>query len=230
MWGCCYKWLDAQLDPSDREDAVMNRVELCFHHLRVSPDQIRNASRMLSHRTRLIACLISVSCWFQHATAFASPAITAFNATLNSESCSPANQAIDPGETVTVNLGLKNVGTTDTVSLVATLQATGGVIAPSGPQTYGLLVAGGAPVTKSFSFRASGICGGTLTAAVQLQDGASDLGMVTFVFVLGKLIPTTTSFANAAFITIPHHGPATPILPPSTSPACPAPLAKSPSP
>src|SRR5207249_1018567 len=109
----------------------------------------------------LIAFLIFVFSCIAFSHAFASPAISAAGSSLTSESCSPANQAIDPGETVTVEFFLKNVGTTDTVNLVARLLQTGGVIAPSGPQTYGVLVAAGAPVTKPFTFRASGICAGT---------------------------------------------------------------------
>ena len=135
----------------------------------------------------LITFLIFVFAGIGFSRAFASAAISAAGSGLTSESCSPANQAIDPGETVTVEFFLKNVGTTDTVNLVARLLQTGGVIAPSAPQTYGVLVAAGAPVTKPFTFRASGTCGGTLTATLQLQDGATDLGTVTFDFMLGNL-------------------------------------------
>ena len=56
-------------------------------------------------------------------------------ATLSGENCFPTNGIMDAGETVTVNFGLQNVGTSNTTNLVATLQATGGVLAPNGPQT-----------------------------------------------------------------------------------------------
>src|SRR5262249_34158313 len=60
--------------------------------------------------------------------------------TLTSESCLPGNGAPDPDETVTVNFPLRNIGTDNTANLVATLLPGGGVLAPSGPQNYGVLV------------------------------------------------------------------------------------------
>ncbi|HSE98462.1 MAG TPA: carboxypeptidase-like regulatory domain-containing protein, partial [Blastocatellia bacterium] len=96
--------------------------------------------------------------------------IESAGATIITESCSPANGAIDPGETVTVSLCLQNVGAADTVDLVGTLQATGGVTNPSGPQSYGAVVAGGAVVCRNFTFTASGTCGGTITATLDLVD------------------------------------------------------------
>jgi hypothetical protein len=74
--------------------------------------------------------------------------------TLTTESCVPANNAIDPGETVTVSFCLTNTGGSNTTNLVGTLQNTGGVTGASGAQTYGVVVANGAAVCKSFSFTA----------------------------------------------------------------------------
>ncbi|HWH70944.1 MAG TPA: hypothetical protein VNT26_16260, partial [Candidatus Sulfotelmatobacter sp.] len=51
--------------------------------------------------------------------------------TLVTEECQPANHAIDPGETVTVLFGLKNIGTASTTNLVARLLAGNGVVLPS---------------------------------------------------------------------------------------------------
>jgi hypothetical protein len=90
--------------------------------------------------------------------------VASAGATIVTEGCTPANGAVDPGETVTVSLCVQNVGTADTVNLVGTLQATGGVTAPSGPQAYGVVVAGGAAVCRDFTFTATGNCGGTITA------------------------------------------------------------------
>ncbi len=115
------------------------------------------------------------------------PVIASAGSSLTSESCSPANGTPDPTETVTVSLSLRNVGTADTSNLVATLQASGGVTSPSSPQNYGPLIAGGATVARSFTFTASGACGGTVTATLQLQDGYTDLGTVAFTYVLGIL-------------------------------------------
>src|SRR5205814_9373880 len=77
-------------------------------------------------------------------------------AVVTADSCN-SNGTIDPNETVTVNFGIKNTGTLDTSNLVATLQATGGVTNPNGSQTYGVLVAGGATVFKSFTFTSANL-------------------------------------------------------------------------
>ena len=95
---------------------------------------------------------------------------------------------IDPNETVTVSFGIKNTGTVSTSNLVATLQATGGVTSPSGPQTYGVIAANGGSVSRSFTFTAGNIpCGATLVATLQLQDGATNLGSISYNFATGVL-------------------------------------------
>jgi len=131
-------------------------------------------------------------------------------ATVTGESCGPANNAPDPDETVSVSFPLRNTGTADTSDLVATLLSGGGVNSPGGPQTYGVLVAGGATVSRTFSFVPSGTCGGNITATLHLQDGTTDLGDVTFTIQLGTIASATTSFSNTASITIPSSGVATP--------------------
>jgi trimeric autotransporter adhesin len=112
------------------------------------------------------------------------------SASIAAESCSPANGAIDPGETVTVVFGLLNTNAPTTSNLVATLLEGGGVVSPSGPQLYEGLIPGGPPVARPFTFTANGPCGGTVNARLRLQDGTMDLGAVTFSFRLG---PTNTS-------------------------------------
>jgi subtilisin-like proprotein convertase family protein len=82
-------------------------------------------------------------------------------ATVTAESYSPANNAPDPGETVTVSLPLVNTGGSNTTNLIGTLQATGGVTSPSGPQNYGVVVGGGSSVARSFTFTANGTCAAT---------------------------------------------------------------------
>lgn len=122
-------------------------------------------------------------------------------ATITAESFSPADGAINPGETVTVSFGLQNAGDTNTTNLVASLQATGGVTSPSGPQNYGVLVNGGPAVTRLFTFTADpGLLDGqTLTATLALQDGATNQGTVGFDFTIAaRAAPTITSITPPA--------------------------------
>ena len=130
------------------------------------------------------------------------PVITSNNWSLAAESCLPNNALLDPGETVTINFALRNTGTADTTNLVATLQPTGSVTAPSSPQNYGALTAGGSAVTNPFTFTVSGVCGGTVTATLQLQDGAASLGTVVFSLHIGSTGAGSTAGANPANITI----------------------------
>jgi hypothetical protein len=98
---------------------------------------------------------------------------------LLTESCAP-NSAIDPSETVTVEVGLMNTGARNTTNLVATLLAVGGVTNPSAPQNYGAIPVGSAGL-RPFTFTASSAlnCGDVITLTLHLQDGADDLGEVT---------------------------------------------------
>jgi alpha-tubulin suppressor-like RCC1 family protein len=128
------------------------------------------------------------------------PLLVSNSFTVTAESC--PNGAIDPGETVTVSFGLKNIGTANTTNLVATLLATGGIVSPSSPQGYGVVTTNGV-VTRSFSFSASGSCGGTNTTTLQLQDGTANLGTVTFSFLLGNPVVTTAFSQNFDGVTAP---------------------------
>lgn len=138
------------------------------------------------------------------------PVLVAFGAALTAENCPPGNSEIDPSETVTVNFTLRNVGGASTTYLIASLQSTGGVASPSGAQNYGAIPTGGASATRPFSFTASGVCGGGLTATLALQDGATSLGTVSFSFTLGDMATTVTPFNNPSSISIPLLGTATP--------------------
>lgn len=129
------------------------------------------------------------------------PVIVSNSLALVIESCT--NNAVDPGEPVTVSFGLVNAGSDNTTNLVATLQPTGGINSPSSGQSYGALIAGGAPVTRSFSFTASGSCGGVITATLQLQDGALNLGTVAFTIRLGAVTTVTTFSEDFDSVTVP---------------------------
>ncbi|HEY6803935.1 MAG TPA: S8 family serine peptidase [Pyrinomonadaceae bacterium] len=122
-------------------------------------------------------------------TAASVPVLEGGTPTITAESCAPADSAAEPGETVTIDLPLTNSGTANTTNLVATLQATGGVTSPSGPQNYGALTAGGPAVTRPFTFTVdpSKTCGSDLVITLALQDGATNLGTVTFTLRIGTL-------------------------------------------
>ena len=133
------------------------------------------------------------------------PLIVSAGVALTSESILPPNGAIESGELVTVNFGLRNIGTLDAANLVATLQGTGGVLAPSAPQNYGAMPVNGPTASRPFSFIANSSAGGTVTATLQLDDGGQNLGTVAFTFTLSA----SRSFTNSNVIIIPDHGQAT---------------------
>ena len=133
------------------------------------------------------------------------PILVTSGVALQGEGFAPANGAIESGEPVTVSFGLRNTGTANTASLVATLLSSGGVLNPSAAQNYGAVVVNGPTVARSFSFTANAAPGATVTATLQLQDGASDLGTVSFNFTLSA----SRGFTNGTIILIPDHGQAT---------------------
>ncbi|MFM2294218.1 MAG: hypothetical protein RLZZ350_631 [Verrucomicrobiota bacterium] len=128
--------------------------------------------------------------------------VVAFSSTaLVAENCAPTNNGIDPGETVTVNLALLNLGGAPTTNLTATLLATGGINNPSGPVNFGGIIIAGTN-TQPFTFTGSGSCGGSLTATWQLQDGSVNRGTITKVFPIGGYTTTNASYTNLTAITI----------------------------
>jgi hypothetical protein len=82
------------------------------------------------------------------------PVLEATQLSISAESCS-RNNAAEPGERVTVDVALRNTGILSANDLTLTLQRSGGVTEPSGPQSYGTLPANGTVVTRPFSFTVS---------------------------------------------------------------------------
>jgi hypothetical protein len=122
------------------------------------------------------------------------PVLRNGGATIADEGCEPANGVIDPGEDVTVNFGVTNIGPGPTNNLVVTLLPTGGVTFPSGPENY--QVASGATGFGSFHFSNNANCGDTITLTFHLQDGDLDLGNVSIPFTLGVLMNSAPSFTE----------------------------------
>jgi uncharacterized repeat protein (TIGR01451 family) len=126
----------------------------------------------------------------------------------------PVNGIIDPGETVTLLLALRNIGLVNTTNLVGILLATNGVAMTNSSltqtQAYGTILAGGASVTAPITFRAVGTNGSRITATLVLKEGANSPytnAIVNFVYTLGS---ATYKFANANPITINDDSAATP--------------------
>ncbi|HMP76243.1 MAG TPA: S8 family serine peptidase [Kiritimatiellia bacterium] len=129
---------------------------------------------------------------------------------LVSDSCGGGNGMPDPGELIGVTLALRNTGTINTTNLIATLLATNGVTAPSAAQNYGALVAGGATVTNSFTFIASGACGDSITVSFALADGTNLYDTISQTYTLGGTTAVTVTNANSAAITIVDNNKASP--------------------
>jgi uncharacterized delta-60 repeat protein len=127
--------------------------------------------------------------------------------TLISESLTN-NGIIDPNETVTMGLALRNVGTGDTIDLVGTLLSGNGVTPLSGPQHYGVLQANGPSVSRPFTFLASGAAGDRIVATLLLTDTGSTNGSAPFPFTIGGQASRTFSSTNR--ITIVDNSPASP--------------------
>ena len=133
------------------------------------------------------------------------PFLVPTTATLVSESFLPANGVIDPGETVSFAFGVQNTGNASTVSDVGTLQASGGVTAPGAAQNYGVVVNGGAPVSRNFTFTAAPAlsCGANFTATIAHLDGATNLGSLNYTLPTGVPGATTTTSYTTPPVVIP---------------------------
>jgi hypothetical protein len=105
---------------------------------------------------------------------------------ITAENCA-VNNAIEPGETITLNVALRNTGAADTNNLTATLLPGGGVTNPGGAQNYGVLNVNGASVARSFTLTASPnlLCGSPIILTFVLSDGAENLGTVAIKFDTG---------------------------------------------
>jgi hypothetical protein len=131
------------------------------------------------------------------------PSIAANGSSIVTEGCSPANNTVDPGETVVVGLTLKNNGGAATTNLVATLLSSGGVTNPSAPQNYGVIASGGM-TTRNFSFTADSSlsCGAIVTATLQLSDNGNPLPNVTFTFTTGSLVASFSENFDAVAVPV----------------------------
>jgi hypothetical protein len=64
---------------------------------------------------------------------------------------------------------------------------------------------------RDFAFTAIGNCGDIITLTLQLQDGATNFGNVTYSVRLGNILTSApTTFSNSTPVTIPTSGAAVP--------------------
>ena len=94
------------------------------------------------------------------------------------ESFLPVNGALDPGETATLSVTLRNIGKAPTQNLIATLVPSDTVAPVLASQSYGALAANGGVGTHNLSFQVNGVCGSLITPIIELKDGNTSLGTI----------------------------------------------------
>lgn len=123
------------------------------------------------------------------------------SASISSQAC-VANGLADPGETLSVSLGLQNTGGATLGNLVGTLQTSGGVIATGPAQSYGSLVAGGAAVFRTFTFAVNPnlLLGANVTLMLALTDGVTSLGTAQFTLASATTAGSASTFSYAGAV------------------------------
>lgn len=144
------------------------------------------------------------------------PVIALETIDITAESCGAGNDSIDPDETVTVAVALRNVGTANATNVIATLIESNGITLASAPQNYGLLTALGPAVTNSFTFTADVTCGESFEVRFALAAGTNDLGTVSRAYQAGATDLSSTTNANPATVVINDDAAASPYPSPIT--------------
>ena len=105
-----------------------------------------------------------------------------------SESCR-INGSAEPGETVGIDVALRNTGAADAADLTAELLPTGGVTRPGPAQNFGTLPADGTIVARQFNFTVSPTtkCGENTVLTFRLHDGATRLEDLTILLRSGEV-------------------------------------------
>jgi hypothetical protein len=124
--------------------------------------------------------------------------------TVTAENGTPANQSPDPGETVTVDLALQEVGTAASGAVTATLLPGSGIVPITTIQNYGTMNVG-QRVAKSFQFSvaAGRACGDEITLTFAVTDGANPPVPFIKTFRLGTQVRTPVTFTNPTRIDLP---------------------------
>ncbi len=133
--------------------------------------------------------------------------ISAAGSSLVSENFIPANGLVDPGETVTLLLGLRNNSGVGATNVTATLVSSPNVTGTPQTQSYGSISAGGGIVSRPFTLTASGVNGSRISVTLAVTNDGVFIGNVSYDFVLGvQDVPS----GNSQAITIFESGPASP--------------------
>ena len=139
------------------------------------------------------------------------PLLGAATTAVVSESCPPANGAVDPGETVTLAFTVQNNGLAGTTALTGALANTGGVTNAGAAQNYGNVPQNGGSATRNFTFTASNsmACGSTISATIALTDGATNYGSIVYKIPMGTVSASSPTFTyNGPAVAIPDNLPA----------------------
>ena len=122
------------------------------------------------------------------------------SAGLVSEGNIPANSKADPGERVSVSIGLKNIGAAASGNVTATLLETGGVTGAGPQQDYGVISTGGSVVSRTFAFTSGGGCGASTKLVLKLESAGLLLGYATWQLPLGVKSETVSPTGGAITI------------------------------
>jgi hypothetical protein len=124
--------------------------------------------------------------------AFDTPGITASTATLVSESV--PNGRLDPMETVGVSFCISNSSALPSGAVTGTLLASGGVVSPSGAQSFGVVAPAGT-ACRTFTFVVSAACGANVTATLQADESGAPTRSLAYTLPVG----TFASFFGETF-------------------------------
>src|SRR5690606_5655421 len=103
------------------------------------------------------------------------PVIVAASTSIAAESCK-LDRSADPGETVSLDVVLRNDGARTATGLSAVLQAGGGIESPGPAQSLGDLPPGGeVQITLTFTVSASVKCGTEIEPMLQLTESGDAL-------------------------------------------------------
>ncbi len=133
--------------------------------------------------------------------AFDTPGVSKLKSMLVSESI--PNGRLDPTEVVGVSFCLTNNGGATSGSVTGSLQATGGVLSPSGSQSFGT-IAPAAVTCRTFTFTVDALCGNSVTATLQVTEPSQPTKDFTFPMTVGSpVIIATQNFDGVAAPALP---------------------------